>query len=68
MKVEASEDDYTHDVQQKLDHLIRELADVKKNARDLKLEAHLLCEDIREEVKARAGLEYRVELLERKAA
>ncbi len=68
VKVEAFVGERIYDTRPKLDIIIKEIADVKEGLRETNNEMRLLREEVWGERKARGNLEYRVELLERKAA
>ena len=81
-KVEAFVDERAYDTRPKLDLIIKEIADTKQDVAEVKQDVaevkqqllrinnqiRLFSEDIWGEREKRAGLEYRVEQLERKAA
>ena len=82
IKVEAFVDERAYDTRPKLDLIIKEIADTRQDVAEVKQEVgdvkqdlrrtnnemRLLREEVWAERKMRADLEYRVELLERKAA
>jgi uncharacterized coiled-coil DUF342 family protein len=68
VKVEAYVSERIYDTRPRLDIIIKEIADVKEGLRETNNEMRLLREEVWGERKARGNLEYRVELLERKAA
>ena len=68
IKVEAFVDDRSRDTRPKLDSIYKDVADIKEDLRATNHTLRLFREDIWGERKERAGMEYRIELLERKAA
>ena len=68
IKVEAFVDERAYDTRPRLDIIVKEIAEIKEDLRATNNEMRLFREEIWGERKVRAGLEYRVELLERKAA
>jgi hypothetical protein len=68
VKVEAFVGERVYDTRPKLDVIIKEIADVKEGLRETNNEMRLLREEVWGERRLRGNLEYRVELLERKAA
>jgi hypothetical protein len=68
VKVEAFVDERVYDTRPRLDILTKEVADIKEDQCAANNELRLFREEIWGERRLRGNLEYRVELLERKAA